>query len=63
MNKKLKTNYKTTIIGFSLAILMSWQNLEIDHPFSPKSIFSIIVSTGVAGLGFLLKDDILNGSK
>jgi len=63
MNKKLTTNYKTTILGITLAILMSWQNLDIDHPFSPKSIFSLTVSAAVATLGFLLKDDILNGSK
>ena len=63
MNKKLTTNYKTTILGLVLAVLMSWQNLDLDHPFSPKSIFTLIVSGGVAALGFLLKDDILNGSK
>ena len=63
MNKKLTTNYKTTILGLVLAVLMSWQNLDLDHPFSAKSIFTLIVSGGVAALGFLLKDDILNGSK
>ena len=59
MNKKLTTNYKTTILGLVLAVLMSWQNLDLDNPFSPKSIFTLIVSGGVAALGFLLKDDIL----
>ena len=48
MNKKLTTNYKTTILGITLAILMSWQNLDIEHPFSPKSIFSLTVSAAVA---------------
>lgn len=59
MNKNITTNWKTTILGLLLAILMSWSTMDLDNPFSPKSIFSLIVSGGVAALGFLLKDDVL----
>jgi hypothetical protein len=56
-------NYKTTILGALLAVLQVWATADFEHLNSPKTIFSLLVSGGIALLGFLLKDDILNANK
>lgn len=52
-------NYKTTILGALLAVLSAWLTADFEHLDSPKTIFSLVVSGGVALIGFLMKDDVL----
>jgi hypothetical protein len=59
MKKEFTKNWKTTVMGLTLAVLMAWQGIDLEDPFSPKSIFTIIVSGGIGALGYLMKDDIL----
>lgn len=52
-------NYKTTILGAILAVLQVWAVADLEHLESPKTIFSLVISGGIALLGFLLSDDVL----
>jgi len=52
-------NYKTTILGCLLAVLQAWATADLEHLGSPKTIFSLVISGGIALIGFLMKDDVL----
>lgn len=52
-------NYKTTILGALLAVLQVLATADLDNLTSQKTIFSLIVSSGIALIGYLMKDDII----
>ena len=52
-------HYRTTILGAILAVLQVWATADLENLGSPKTIFSLVVSGGIALLGFLMKDDVL----
>lgn len=52
-------HYKTTILGAILAVLQVWATADLEHLESPKTIFSLVVSGGIALIGVLMKDDVL----
>lgn len=54
-----KSNWKTTLLGILFALFTAWGGLDLDNPFSPKSIFTLVISGGMAICGYLMKDDIL----
>jgi len=55
----MRKDWKTTTIGILLALFTAWMGLDLDNPFSPKSIFTLVVSGGVAVFGYLSKDSML----
>lgn len=61
--KKQKDNWKTTVLGFSFAILTAWTGIDLTQPFSPQSVFSLAVATLLAVVGYLMEDSALKGTK
>lgn len=52
-------HYKTTILGILLAVFQAWLTVDFEHLWSPKTIFHLVISAGIAIIGVLLKDDVL----
>jgi VIT1/CCC1 family predicted Fe2+/Mn2+ transporter len=56
-------NWKTTLMGATLAVLTAWSTISIEEQLTPKTIMMLVISGGIAALGYLMNDDILKGKK
>lgn len=56
-------NWKTTLMGATLAVLTAWSTISIEEQLTPKTILMLVISGGIAALGYLMNDDILKGKK
>ena len=56
-------NWKTTLMGATLAVLTAWSTISIEEQLTPKTIMMLVISGGIAALGYLMNDDILKSKK
>jgi hypothetical protein len=56
-------NWKTTLMGATLAVLTAWSTISLEEQLTPKTILMLVISGGIAALGYLMNDDILKGKK
>jgi VIT1/CCC1 family predicted Fe2+/Mn2+ transporter len=56
-------NWKTTLMGATLAVLTAWSTISLEEELTPKTILMLVISGGIAALGYLMNDDILKGKK
>lgn len=56
-------NWKTTLMGATLAVLTAWSTISIEEQLTPKTIMMLIISGGIAALGYLMNDNILKKKK
>jgi VIT1/CCC1 family predicted Fe2+/Mn2+ transporter len=56
-------NWKTTLMGALLAVFTAWSTISIEEEITPKTIMMLIISGGIAALGYLMNDDILKSKK
>jgi VIT1/CCC1 family predicted Fe2+/Mn2+ transporter len=56
-------NWKTTLMGVALAVLTAWSTISLEEELTPKTILMLVISGGIAALGYLMNDDILKGKK
>ena len=56
-------NWKTTLIGALLAVFTAWSTISIEDEITPKTIMMLVISGGIAALGYLMNDDILKSKK
>jgi VIT1/CCC1 family predicted Fe2+/Mn2+ transporter len=56
-------NWKTTLMGATLAVLTAWSTISLEEEMTPKTIMMLVISGGIAALGYLMNDDILKGKK
>lgn len=56
-------NWKTTLMGATLAVLTAWSTISLEEELTPKTILMLIISGGIAALGYLMNDDILKKKK
>ena len=56
-------NWKTTLMGATLAVLTAWSTISIEEQLTPKTIMMLIISGGIAAIGYLMKDNILKKKK
>jgi VIT1/CCC1 family predicted Fe2+/Mn2+ transporter len=56
-------NWKTTLMGVALAVLTAWSTISLEEEMTPKTIMMLVISGGIAALGYLMNDDILKGKK
>jgi|LakMenEpi03Aug12_release.lakeMendotaPanAssembly.Ray.scaffolds.fasta_scaffold3123155_2 VIT1/CCC1 family predicted Fe2+/Mn2+ transporter len=56
-------NWKTTLMGATLAVLTAWSTISLEEQLTPKTIMMLVISGGIAALGYLMNDDILKGKK
>lgn len=56
-------NWKTTLMGALLAVFTAWSTISIEDEITPKTILMLVISGGIAALGYLMNDDILKSKK
>lgn len=56
-------NWKTTLMGATLAVLTAWSTISLEEQLTPKTIMMLVISGGIAALGYLMNDNILKGKK
>lgn len=56
-------NWKTTLMGATLAVLTAWSTISLEEQLTPKTILMLVISGGIAALGYLMNDDILKSKK
>ena len=56
-------NWKTTLMGALLAVFIAWSTISIEDEITPKTIMMLVISGGIAALGYLMNDDILKSKK
>lgn len=56
-------NWKTTLMGATLAVLTAWSTISLEEELTPKTILMLVISGGIAALGYLMNDNILKGKK
>ena len=56
-------NWKTTLMGATLAVLTAWSTISLEEQLTPKTILMLVISGGIAALGYLMNDDILKVKK
>ena len=56
-------NWKTTLMGATLAVLTAWSTISLEEQLTPKTIMMLVISGGIAALGYLMNDDILKSKK
>jgi hypothetical protein len=56
-------NWKTTLMGVALAVLTAWSTISLEEELTPKTIMMLVISGGIAALGYLMNDNILKGKK
>jgi hypothetical protein len=56
-------NWKTTLMGALLAVFTAWSTISIEDEITPKTIMMLVISGGIAALGYLMNDDILKSKK
>jgi len=56
-------NWKTTLMGATLAVLTAWSTISLEEQLTPKTILMLVISGGIAALGYLMNDNILKGKK
>ena len=56
-------NWKTTLMGATLAVLTAWSTISIEEQLTPKTIMMLIISGGIAALGYLYVDGKMNYTK
>ena len=56
-------NWKTTLMGATLAVLTAWSTISIEEQLTPKTIMMLIISGGIAAIGYLMNDNILKKKK
>jgi len=56
-------DWKTTLMGATLAVLTAWSTISLEEELTPKTILMLIISGGIAALGYLMNDDIFKKKK
>ena len=56
-------NWKTTLMGATLAVLTAWSTISLEEELTPKTILMLIISGGIAAIGYLMNDNILKKKK
>lgn len=56
-------NWKTTLMGATLAVLTAWSTISLEEQLTPKTIMMLIISGGIAAIGYLMNDNILKKKK
>ena len=50
-------------MGATLAVLTAWSTISIEEQLTPKTIMMLIISGGIAAIGYLMNDNILKKKK
>jgi len=56
-------DWKTTLMGATLAVLTAWSTISLEEELTPKTILMLVISGGIAALGYLMNDDIFKKKK
>ncbi len=56
-------DWKTTLMGATLAVLTAWSTISLEEQLTPKTILMLVISGGIAALGYLMNDDIFKKKK